>query len=171
MADAGRRRGEGGADPATLAPMTTTSATIPLRIRRISPHAHLPRYQSDHAAGLDLHAAIENAITLQPGDIRLIACGFVMAVPAGYEAQVRPRSGLAARHGISMPNAPGTIDADYRGEVQVPLINLGREKFVIEPGMRIAQMIIAPVARCEVEEVEALDDTPRGAGGFGSTGR
>jgi dUTP pyrophosphatase len=151
--------------------MTTTSATIPLRIRRISAHAHVPQYHSDHAAGLDLHAAIENAITLQPGEIRLIPCGFVMAVPVGYEAQVRPRSGLAARHGISMPNAPGTIDADYRGEVQVPLVNLGHEPFTLKPGMRIAQMIIAPVARCEVEEVEELDDTPRGAGGFGSTGR
>lgn len=151
--------------------MTTTTATIPLRIRRISAHAHLPHYQSDHAAGLDLHAAIEAAITLDPGDIRLIPCGFVMAVPVGYEAQVRPRSGLAAKHGISIPNAPGTIDADYRGEVKVILINHGREAFTIEPGARIAQMIIAPVARCEVEEVDALDDTPRGAGGFGSTGR
>ena len=151
--------------------MTTTTATIPLRIRRLSERAIIPRYQSDHAAGLDLHAAIEQAITLEPGDIRLIPCGFVMAVPVGYEAQVRPRSGLAARHGISIPNAPGTIDADYRGEVKVALINLGREPFTVEPGMRIAQMIIAPVARCEVEEVDELDETPRGAGGFGSTGR
>jgi len=151
--------------------MTMTTATIPLRIRRISERAIIPRYQSDHAAGLDLHAALEEAITLEPGDIRLIPCGFVMAVPVGYEAQVRPRSGLAARHGISIPNAPGTIDADYRGEVKVALINLGREPFIIEPGARIAQMIIAPVARCEVEEVDELDDTPRGAGGFGSTGR
>jgi dUTP pyrophosphatase len=150
---------------------TTTTATIPLRIQRISPHAHLPRYQSDHAAGMDLHAAIEAPITLQPGDIRLIPCGFVMAVPVRYEAQVRPRSGLAAKHGISIPNAPGTIDADYRGEVKVILINLGREPFTVEPGARIAQMIIAPVARCEVEEVDELDDTSRGAGGFGSTGR
>jgi dUTP pyrophosphatase len=94
-----------------------------------------------------------------------------VAIPAGWEAQVRPRSGLASRHGISMPNSPGTIDADYRGEVKVPLINLGKASFTIEPGMRIAQMVIAPVARVMVEEVEVLDDTERGSGGFGSTGR
>jgi dUTP pyrophosphatase len=151
--------------------MTTTTMTIPLRIRRLSECAILPRYQSEHAAGLDLHAAIEEPITLEPGDIQLIPCGFVMAVPIGYEAQIRPRSGLAAKHGISIPNAPGTIDADYRGEVKVALISLGREPFTVDPGARIAQMIIAPVAHCEVEEVDELDDTPRGAGGFGSTGR
>ena len=144
---------------------------IPLRIKRLSPLAVVPQYQSDHAAGLDLHAAIDKQITLAPGEIRLISCGFAMAVPVGFEAQVRPRSGLASKHGISMPNAPGTIDADYRGEVKVPLINLGREPFAIEPGMRIAQMVIAPVAHCGVEEVEELDETVRGAGGFGSTGR
>ncbi len=101
----------------------------------------------------------------------MVPCGFAMAIPAGWEAQVRPRSGLASRHGISMPNSPGTIDADYRGEVKVPLINLGKVAFTVEPGMRIAQMVIAPVARVVIEEVEELDDTNRGAGGFGSTGR
>lgn len=142
-----------------------------LRIRRLSPLATLPRYQSECAAGLDLHAAIAEPVRLEPGEIRLIPCGFAVAVPHGYEAQVRPRSGLATRHGISMPNAPGTIDSDYRGEVQVPLINLSRVAFVLEPAMRFAQMVIAPVARCRVEEVEDLDATPRGTGGFGSTGR
>ena len=149
--------------------MTTTLSTE-LRIARLSPLATLPAYQTDHAAGLDLHAALAEPVVLGPGDIRLVPCGFAMAVPPGYEAQVRPRSGLALRHGVSMPNAPGTIDADYRGEVQVPLINLGREPFVVEPGSRIAQMIIAPVARCVVEEVDELDETGRGTGGFGSTG-
>jgi dUTP pyrophosphatase len=151
--------------------MSTTKATIPLRIKRISDAGTIPRYQSDHAAGMDLHAAIRAAVTLAPGDIRLIPCGFIMAVPFGYEAQVRPRSGLATKHGISIPNAPGTIDADYRGEVMVALINLGSKPFIVEPDMRIAQMIIAPVAHCAVEEVDELDETARGAGGFGSTGR
>jgi len=131
----------------------------------------LPAYQTAHAAGMDLLAAIDQPITLEPGDIRLIPCGFAMALPDGYEAQVRPRSGLAVKHGISMPNTPGTIDADYRGEVKVPLINLGRQSFVIERGMRIAQMIVAPVTRAAWIEVERLSDTPRGAGGFGHTGR
>lgn len=143
---------------------------IDLQIKRLSGLAELPRYQSDHAAGMDLHAAIAQPIEIPPGEIRLIACGFAIAVPQGFEAQVRPRSGLASRHGISMPNAPGTIDADYRGEVKVPLINLGREPFSVEPKMRIAQMVIAPVARCRIEEVVELDETIRGAGGFGSTG-
>ena len=141
-----------------------------LRILRLSPLAVLPAYHSEHAAGLDLCAAIAEPILLRPAAIELIPCGFAMAVPLGYEAQVRPRSGLASRNGITMPNAPGTIDADYRGEVKVPLINLGAMPFAIEPGMRIAQMIIAPIAHCTVEEVSELDDTARGAGGFGSTG-
>ncbi len=110
------------------------------------------------------------AIVLEPGDIRLVPCGFAMAIEPGFEAQVRPRSGLATKHGISMPNTPGTIDADYRGEVMVPLINLGRKAFVVDPGMRIAQMVIAPMARARVEQVASLDDTARGTGGFGSTG-
>ncbi len=144
--------------------------TLELRLERIKSDVPLPRYQTEHAAGLDLHAALDAPLVLEPGDIRLIACGFRMAVPVGYEAQVRPRSGLASKHGISMPNAPGTIDADYRGEVCVPLINLGREPFTVEPHMRIAQMVIAPVAHAKVVEVQALDETQRGQGGFGSTG-
>ncbi len=141
-----------------------------LQLRRLSPLAVLPRYQSEHAAGMDLCAAIAKSLVLEPGAIELISCGFAMAVPVGFEAQVRPRSGLATKYGISMPNAPGTIDADYRGEVKVPLINLGREPFIVEPRMRIAQMVIAPVVMCEIEEVDELDQTARGMAGFGSTG-
>lgn len=147
------------------------NANLTLRFQRLSNLADLPRYQSERAAGLDLHAAISEPVTIAAGEIRMIPCGFAMAVPIGYEAQVRPRSGLASKHGISMPNTPGTIDADYRGEVQVPLINFGRAAFTIERNMRIAQMVIAPVAHCAIEEVEELDATARGAGGFGSTGR
>lgn len=142
-----------------------------LRFKRFSTLADLPAYQTEHAAGMDLHAAISESVTIAPGEIRMIPCGFAMAVPVGFEAQVRPRSGLASKHGISMPNAPGTIDADYRGEVKVPLINLGRQPFVVERNMRIAQMVIAAVEHCAVEEVEELNETLRGAGGFGSTGR
>ena len=119
---------------------------------------------------MDLAACLAAPATLEPGDIRLIPCGFAMALPDGFEAQVRPRSGLATKFGVSIPNAPGTIDADYRGEVKVSLINLGRAPFVVEPGMRIAQMVIAPVARAIVREAASLDDTARGGGGFGSTG-
>lgn len=144
---------------------------VALRFKRLSTLADLPAYQTPHAAGMDLHAAISESVTINPGDIRMIPCGFAMAVPVGFEAQVRPRSGLASKHGISMPNAPGTIDADYRGEVKVPLINLGNLPFTVERNMRIAQMVVAAVAHCEVKEVEELDETLRGAGGFGSTGR
>src|SRR5438046_1202081 len=130
----------------------------------------LPTRMTEHAAGFDLAAAVAEPTTLQPGDIQLIPCGFSMAVPHGYEAQVRPRSGLASKHGITMINAPGTIDSDYRGEVHVPLINLGRDAFVVTRGMRIAQMLVLPVPTVELIEVEQLDDTARGAGGFGHTG-
>ena len=130
----------------------------------------LPQYMSDHAAGMDVCAACEADVTISPGEIKLIPCGFYMAVPPGYEAQVRPRSGLAVRHGIIVPNAPGTIDADYRGEVCVILGNIGSDPFVVRRGMRIAQMVIAPVMRVRIEPVETLDETRRGAGGFGHTG-
>lgn len=142
-----------------------------LRFMRLHPEAIVPAYQSGQAAGLDLHAVLEDALDIPTGEILLVPCGFAMAIPPGWEAQVRPRSGLATKHGISMPNAPGTIDADYRGEVKVPLINFGKARFRIEPGMRIAQMVVAPVARVVVQEVETLDTTDRGSGGFGSTGR
>jgi dUTP pyrophosphatase len=124
-----------------------------------------------HAAGFDLAAAVNEPVMLEPGDIRLIPCGFALALPHGFEAQIRPRSGLASRNGITMVNTPGTIDSDYRGEVKVPLINLGRTAFAVERGMRIAQMIIAPVALVDIVEVETLDETDRGQGGFGHTGR
>ena len=148
------------------------SARVELKVRRL-PHGRdmaLPAYASAGSAGLDLLAAIEGDTELAPGERCHVPCGICLALPDGYEAQVRPRSGNATRFGISMPNAPGTIDADYRGEVRVPLINLGRATFTIEPHSRIAQMVIAPVARCVVDEVDELDDTERGAAGFGSTG-
>jgi dUTP pyrophosphatase len=130
----------------------------------------LPQYMTDDAAGMDLCAACDDPVELTPGDIRLVPCGFYMAVPRGYEAQVRPRSGLALRHGITLPNAPGTIDADYRGEVCVILGNVGKEPFTVTRGMRIAQMVIAPVTRAEVAVVDQLEETARGEGGFGHTG-
>ncbi len=146
------------------------AADVPLRIRRLSPLATIPGYQTEHAAGMDLHAAIETPVVLAAGEILLVPCGFAVAFPPGHELQVRPRSGLATKHGISMPNAPGTVDADYRGEMKVPLVNLGKADFTIEPGMRIAQMVLAPIARAAIEEVDELDGTGRGEGGFGSTG-
>ncbi len=145
---------------------------IPVKIKRL-PHAQdlpLPTRMTEHAAGFDLAAAVTEPVTLQPGDIRLIPCGFFMALPHGYEAQVRPRSGLASKHGITMVNAPGTIDSDFRGEVHVPLINLGRAAFVVERGMRIAQMLVVPVPKVEIEVVDNLDETKRGKRGFGHTG-
>ena len=144
--------------------------TVEIRFLRLHQGAQLPAYQTEHAAGLDLHACIEAPVTLAPGDIAMIPCGFAMAIPHGFEAQVRPRSGLATKHGIGMPNSPGTVDSDYRGEMKVPLVNLGRAAFTVEHGMRIAQMVVAPVARATVRVVEELDGTSRGAGGFGSTG-
>ena len=130
----------------------------------------LPAYMSETAAGMDLRSACEQPITLAAGEIKLIPCGFSMALPAGYEAQVRPRSGLALKHGVILPNAPGTIDADYRGEVCVILANISFQDFVVRRGMRIAQMVIAPVVRADVTEVDRLAETARGSGGFGHTG-
>jgi dUTP pyrophosphatase len=132
----------------------------------------LPSYQSAAAAGLDLVAAVPETapMTLAPGARGLVPCGIAIALPNGFEAQVRPRSGLAVRHGVTVLNAPGTIDADYRGEVMALLVNLGTEPFAVIRGMRVAQLVVAPVARAEVVEVAALDRTARGEGGFGSTG-
>jgi len=131
-----------------------------------------PGYQTAGSAGMDLSASPEDGETVEipAGEIRVIACGIAMAIPAGYEGQVRPRSGLASRHGVTLPNSPGTIDSDYRGELLVPLINLGKSSFVVKPGMRIAQLVIAPVSRAEVRVCGSLDETGRGEGGFGSTG-
>lgn len=128
----------------------------------------LPTFMTPLAAGMDLPAA--EACTLNPGDIALIATGFAIALPPGFEAQIRPRSGLAIRHGVTVVNAPGTIDADYRGEVKVALINLGKKSVAIQRGDRIAQMVIAPVLQIQWEEVKNLDTTLRGTGGFGHTG-
>jgi dUTP pyrophosphatase len=125
---------------------------------------------TDAAAGLDLAAAIDESQVLGPGARAAIGTGWAMAIPVGFEGQVRPRSGLALRHGLTVANAPGTIDADYRGEVKVLLVNLGAEPVVIEPGQRIAQLVIAPVARAELALVAELGDSSRGGGGFGSTG-
>ena len=130
----------------------------------------LPQYMSEHAAGMDVCAACEKDVAVAPGEVKLVPCGFYMAVPPGYEAQMRPRSGLAVKHGAMLPNSPGTIDADYRGEVCVILGNVGSEPFVVRRGMRIAQMVIAPVLRADVVEVQSLDATDRGHGGFGHTG-
>jgi dUTP pyrophosphatase len=145
---------------------------ITVKIKRLagSEDLAMPTRMTEHAAGFDLHAAVNEPVTISPGEIRLIPCGFAMALPPGYEAQVRPRSGLATRHGITLINTPGTIDADYRGEVQVPLINLGRVEFVVERGMRIAQMLVLPIPAVKIVEVEELDETSRGTGGFGHTG-
>ena len=130
----------------------------------------LPEYATEQSAGLDLLAAISEAKTLAPGERALIPTGLAMALPDGYEAQIRPRSGLALKHGISLVNSPGTIDADYRGEVGVIIINHGTEDFTIERGMRIAQMVIAPYTQAQFSEVLELPESQRGAGGFGSTG-
>jgi dUTP pyrophosphatase len=148
---------------------------IEIQITRL-PHRHdlpLPSYQSAQAAGLDLMAALPAGAPtiIAPGGRALIPTGIAIALPVGTEAQIRPRSGLAARHGVTVLNAPGTIDADYRGEIQVLLVNLGREPVTIERGMRIAQMIVAPVVQAQLREVPALPETPRGTGGFGSTGK
>jgi len=130
----------------------------------------LPAYATSHSAGVDLMAAIDADITLKPMGRHLVATGLAIALPDGYEAQIRPRSGLALKNGITVANAPGTIDADYRGEIKVLLINLGLENFTITRGMRIAQMIVAPVSRVAWNQVESLDETARSDGGFGSTG-
>lgn len=146
--------------------------TVTIQLQKL-PHGAdlpLPAYATEHAAGMDLIAAVEGKLTLGSLERQLIPTGFAMALPEGYEAQVRPRSGLAFKHGVTVCNAPGTIDADYRGEVKVLLVNLSHEPFVIERGMRIAQLVIAPVTRGDWQVVQNLDDTARGSGGFGSTG-
>jgi len=130
----------------------------------------LPKYMTEHSAGLDLYAANDEPITIAPGEIKLIPTGLFLEIPPGYEGQVRARSGLALRHGLMLPNAPGTIDADYRGELQVVLANCAREPYTIERGVRFAQLVISKVEHVEVVEVEELNETTRNAGGFGHTG-
>lgn len=151
----------------------TTPLTIAFRRLENGQGLPLPARQTAHAAGADLFAALPagEPLTLAPGARALVPCGFAMALPVGFEGQVRPRSGLALRHGVTVLNSPGTIDADYRGEVKVILVNLGQEPFVIARGDRIAQVVVAPVTDFAFAEAETLDETARGAGGFGSTGR
>ncbi len=148
------------------------TAALPVAVKRLDngEGLPLPAYATLSSAGMDLMAAIDAPLTLQPGGRELVATGLAIALPPGHEAQVRPRSGLALKHGITVLNAPGTIDADYRGEIGVILINLGADPFVVERGMRIAQLVCAPVTALTWEETEALPETARASGGFGSTG-
>ena len=143
-----------------------------IRVRRL-PHARslpLPTYESAGSAGLDLRSAVEQARTLAPGERALVPTGLVIELPDGWEGQIRPRSGLAVHHGVTLVNSPGTLDSDYRGEVKIVLINLGAEPFELGRGDRIAQLVVAPVATARIEEVEEVADSDRGEGGFGSTG-
>jgi dUTP pyrophosphatase len=143
---------------------------VTVQIKRLAMGVPMPTRMTAGAAGYDLSAAVDAPTPIPPGEIRLIPAGFSMAIPIGFEAQVRPRSGLASKFGITLINSPGTIDSDYRGPVFVPLINHGKSEFVVERGMRIAQMLILPVPESEMVEVDDLDDTARGVGGFGHTG-
>jgi dUTP pyrophosphatase len=146
--------------------------TAKLRLRRTGPvSVPLPSYQTPGSAGLDLCAALTESIRVEPGERRLIPTGLTFEIPEGYEGQVRPRSGLALKHGISIVNSPGTIDSDFRGEVGIVLINHGRESYLVEPLSRIAQIVIARVEQVQIEEASSLTETSRGAGGYGSTGR
>ncbi|MDX5418138.1 MAG: dUTP diphosphatase [Hymenobacteraceae bacterium] len=145
------------------------NSTLPVNVINQSKHA-LPSYQTAHSAGMDLRANLEAPVTLKPLQRALIPTGLFIELPEGHEAQIRPRSGLAYKHGISIVNSPGTIDADYRGEIKVLLVNLSDQDFVVEDGERVAQMIVARYERVEWSEAEALTDTERGAGGYGSTG-
>ncbi|MBI5533728.1 MAG: dUTP diphosphatase [Deltaproteobacteria bacterium] len=143
---------------------------VKVRVKRLA-DVPLPEYQTELAAGMDLRAVLAQPVTIQPGARSLIPTGLVLAIPEGYEGQVRPRSGLALRHGVTVLNSPGTIDSDYRGEVKVVLINHGQEEFVVCNADRIAQLVIAPVARARLKAVLELDETVRGEGGYGSTGK
>jgi dUTP pyrophosphatase len=146
--------------------------TVRVLLQRL-PHGHdlpLPLYQTEHAAAMDLSAAVTEPLVIGPGERALVPCGFAMALPHGYEAQVRPRSGLASQHGVTVVNSPGTIDADYRGEVKVALVNLGSAPFTVSRGTRVAQLLVAPVPRVEWDEVGELPMSRRGPGGFGHTG-
>ncbi|NMO21953.1 dUTP diphosphatase [Pyxidicoccus fallax] len=150
------------------------TSPLPVKVRRVRAHPDplpLPRYETALAAGLDLRADIEGERVLQPMERMAVPTGLALVLPPGYEGQVRPRSGLALRHGVTLLNAPGTVDADYRGEVQVILVNLSSEPFTLRRGDRVAQLVVAPVTAVELREVEVLDVTARGANGFGSTGR
>ena len=148
---------------------------ITVQIRRIDREKDadlpLPAYHSELAAGMDVGAAVEEAFTLEPGEIHLFPTGLQVAIPPGFEIQVRPRSGLAVKHGVTVINSPGTIDADYRGEIRIGLINLGRKSYTVKRGDRIAQLVLAPVVQAQLELVPELEETSRGSGGFGHTGK
>jgi len=144
--------------------------TLEIQIKKLHPDASVPRYMTDLAAGMDIRALLDAPIKLQPGKRCLVPTGLALAIPAGFEVQVRPRSGLALKHGIALVNSPGTIDADYRGEIRIIMINHGDATFTIQCGDRIAQLIVAPVCQAELREVVELPDTQRGSGGFGHTG-
>ena len=139
-------------------------------IKKLSKEVILPKYETDGSSGLDLAACIEKNIEIKPGKVEIIPTGLAVAIPKNFEIQIRPRSGLAAKNQISVLNTPGTIDADYRGELKVILINLSDENFIVEKGLRIAQMVVCPIAKAKFKEVDSLEDTKRGSGGFGSTG-
>jgi dUTP pyrophosphatase len=145
---------------------------VTLRVKRLDGNEDmaLPSYETDGASGLDLRAAVDGELTLHPGEIRLVPTGLAISLPLGYEAQIRPRSGLALKHGVGMVNTPGTIDSDYRGEIGLVLINWGKSPFVIKRGDRIAQMVVTRVSRAQVLEVDRLETTERGEGGFGHSG-
>lgn len=151
------------------------NASLSIDFLRLDPDKNqdipLPRYMTAQSAGMDIHAALEEDLVLDPGRISLVPTGFAMALPSGFEAQIRPRSGLAVQYGITIINAPGTIDADYRGEVKIGLINLGLQPVTLKRGDRIAQMVVQRVVQARINEVEALEETDRNAGGFGHTGR
>ena len=139
-------------------------------IKRFSKDINLPKYETEGSSGMDLAAHIENSVQIEPGNTVMVPTGIAVSIPKNFEIQIRPRSGLAARNKISVLNTPGTIDSDYRGEIKVILINLGKKSFTVEKGARVAQMVLCPIVRAVFKEVDSLDNTGRGAGGFGSTG-
>lgn len=142
-----------------------------IQFKKLNETAIVPEYQTTHSAGMDLHACLENPVVVKPGERILIKTGLAIAVPAGYEAQVRPRGGLAVKNGITVLNTPGTVDADYRGEIGVILINHGQDDFNVNPGDRIAQLVIAKYEKVDLQEADKLDETARGNGAYGSTGK
>jgi dUTP pyrophosphatase len=152
--------------------MSASPAHVTLRVKRLDGNQDmaLPSYETDGASGLDLRAAVDGELTLHPGEIRLVPTGLAISLPSGYEAQIRPRSGLALKHGVGMVNSPGTIDSDYRGEIGLVLINWSKTPFVIKRGDRIAQMVVTRVSRANILEVDRLETTDRGKGGFGHSG-
>ena len=154
--------------------MSGNKVSVTIKFTWLDPTAEadlcLPTYETAGSSGMDVRAAVAEQLIIEPGARTLVPTGFAVAIPVGYEIQVRPRSGLAVKHGLSLPNTPGTIDADYRGEVKIAMINLGAEPVIIKRGERIAQMVVAPVVRAAIEVVSELDDTARGSGGFGHTG-